>query len=143
MTTLHFNLDEVLVTAMGVPVMEFQEGDSVAVEYTEDDWTVVQGHGGMVMRAKRPNAIAEMTLSLMQGSLSLDLIRQAADADRLTGRGALPSSVVDTNGQTRMSCEASWLKKPMSIGFATEPGAVEVVLVCSGAKIAVGSNRLV
>jgi hypothetical protein len=141
----HYDLDQVLVVIMGIPITEFADGDSVKLSLSEDDWVTTQGHHGSVIRAKKPNAVAELTVSVMQGSPVLELISSAAIADRLTGTGAAPSSVKDLNGGSLFSAPYSWIKKRPDLNLSTEAGAVEIVVTCammSPAGLRLGENRL-
>jgi hypothetical protein len=143
MTTRHYDKDQVVLIAMGIPVLEYAEGDSLSVTYSEDDWVVKQGHHGSVMRAKKPNSVAELTLKLMQGSPANELLSAKVALDLRTGLGAAPSSIKDTNGTSLMSCDSSWCVKRPDLGLATEPGDVEWKFACSGAEIWLGQNRLI
>ncbi len=141
----HYDLDQVLVVIMGIPVTEFADGDSIKVALNEDDWVVTQGHHGSVIRAKKPNALAEMTVNIMQGSPVLELLSSAAIADLLTGLGVEPSSVKDLNGGSLFSAPYSWIKKRPDLNLSTEAGAVELVVTCamqSPAGLRIGENRL-
>jgi len=142
MATRHYDKDQVVLIVMGIPILEFAEGDSLSMTYSEDDWAVKQGHHGSVMRAKKPNNVAELTLKLMQGSPANELLSTQVMLDIRTGLGAAPSSVKDVNGTSLMSCQSSWCVKRPDLSLATEVGEVEWKFACSGAEIWLGQNRL-
>lgn len=138
----HYDLDQVLVMVLGIPVTEFADGDSVKVTFAEDDWVVTQGHHGSVIRSKKPNSVAELTLTLMQGSPANQLLSLAAKSDLLTGLGVGQSSITDTNGTSYAAAPYCWLKKRPDLNLSTEPGSTEWVFTMANADISVGENRL-
>lgn len=140
---LHYDLDAVSAILLGVPVQDYAVGDSIEIELAEDDWVTTQGHHGSIVRAKRPNEIAEATITLMQGSPINELLMTAADLDRRTGLGAGVTQVKDTNGTTVVASARSYIKKRPNVGLGTEPGSVEWVVVLTNPDFWVGSNRLV
>lgn len=143
MAALHFNMDEVICIAIGVPITEYAEGDGVGIELNEDDWIVLQGHHGSIIRSKKPNNVATATLSVMPGSPSVEALQNAMDADLITGRGAGEFYLEDLNGSTTCIAPTSWGQKRMNIMAATEPGAVEVPITLANVQPHAGTNRLI
>lgn len=141
MTVRHYDKDLVSVMVMGVPIMDFADGD-IAFEFDEDDWVTEQGHHGSVIRAKKPNSVGTLTVPVLQGSPTSDALSAAVDLDLSTGLGSKPAQVKDTNGTTLVSATSSWCKKRPAVKLGTEPGDVEWVFTLAGAKSHVGQNRL-
>jgi hypothetical protein len=141
MATYHYNLDEVSVVVMGIPVTEFAEGDSIEIEFTEDDWVATQGHHGSAIRSKKPNHLIDIKLMIMQGSPINDQLSAKVALDLNTGQGAGSFSVIDANGTSLADAEVSWCTKRPSLKLATEAGSIEWPFKASGASIHVGSNR--
>ncbi len=141
MSVRHYDKDQVSVIVMGVPIMDFADGE-ISIEFSEDDFTVTQGHHGSVLRAKKPNNVATLTVPVIQGSPTNDALSAAVNADLLTGLGARPVQVKDLNGTTLFSAASGWCKKRPGIKLGTEGGTVEWVFECGGATQNVGQNRL-
>lgn len=141
MATYHYNLDEVSVVVMGLPVTEFAEGDAVEIEFSEDDWIAVQGHHKSVIRSKKPNNLIDIKLMIMQGSPINDQLSTRVALDLNTGLGAGSFSVIDANGTSLADAEVSWCTKRPSLKLSTEPQSVEWSFKGSGATIHVGSNQ--
>jgi hypothetical protein len=139
----HYDGDEVLLVAFGVPVSEFAKGTFVSLEFDEDDWTVTQGHQGTVLRAKNPNSVATCTFQTVQGSPENDQLSAAATLDVSTGFGTGSFYLQDLNGNTASSGSTSWCKKRPKIGLGTEGDVVEWTATVAGIQEwHVGQNRL-
>lgn len=143
MPTRHFDLDQTTVVVMDTPILEYAQGSSAKLSWAEDDWTTVEGHHGSFLRARKPNGMAELTLSVMYGSPTNDALSARRTADRLTGLGAGGFFMKDNNGLTVAMGERSYVKKPPDLTFATEGEPVEWVFTVTGVGDPnYGSNRL-
>jgi len=121
-----YMFDQVALVAVGVPCTEYAEGDSIEIEFSEDDWEVVQGHHGSVVRFKKPNNVAELKLIIGHGSpVNAQLMAQAL-TDKLTGVLASRAFLLkDLNGADIAWGSKSWVKKIPKMGKGTEPGPIE------------------
>lgn len=142
MAVRHYNLDQVTFTIAGVPVTEYAEGDAITIEYTDDDWMTTKGHHGSVIRGKKPNTVADVTVTTMQGSPVNELLQNLADADLQSGLAAGPMFVKDLNGTSLASASRAWVKKRPGLKFATEPGSVEWALTAGDMNSHQGQSRL-
>ena len=142
MATRHFNLDELVLIFAGVPLTEFAEGDSIVIELNEDDWIVVQGHHGSVIRAKKPNSVATGTVTIMQGSPANAALQAIADLDLRTGLGAGEFYLEDLNGSDTVIAPTSWITKRPPINKSTEPGGVEWGFTLANVQPKHGQARL-
>jgi hypothetical protein len=143
MSARQWNLDETVCIAVGVPVSEYAEGDGISMELNEDDWIVLQGHHGSIIRSKKPNNVATATLSIMPGSPTVEELQNAFDADLISGRGAGEFYFEDLNGSTTCVAPNSWGQKRMNIVAATEIGPVEVPITLANVQPHAGQNRLI
>jgi len=140
----HYNPDDNVLIAMGITVKEFAKGSFIKASWSEDDFVTEQGHHGSIIRAKVPNAIVEVTCTLMQGSPSNEELSNARNSDYRDGAGAAAGSIVDTNGTTSLSAPTTYVKKMPDLGLGSEVEAVEWTFIFAGVGDAViGTNRLV
>lgn len=142
MSVRHFDLDQVTVMVANIPITEWATGDALTITYREADWVTTQGHHGSVIRAKMPNVVADVKMTLMQGSPVNELLSQLSAADKASGLGAGAFFVKDLNGTTQASGTRSWVEKHAEGKLGTEPGSVEWPVTVGDLTMTVGQNRL-
>jgi hypothetical protein len=143
MSIYHYNLDEVSVVVMGIPVTEFADGDAVEIEKVEDDWVTTQGHHGSGCRAKKASHLLNIKLMVMQGSPVNEQLSLRAELDERTGLGAGAFSVIDANGTSLADAEVSWVTKMPTLKMSSEPQPVEWTFTGANGSIHPGSNKFV
>ena len=143
MATHHYNLADCSLTVCGYgPVNDLATGDSVTISFSEDDWAVIQGHGGVILRSRKPNALATAEISIVYGSPVNDVLSQIAATDRATGLGTGVFQFSDTNGSSVASAQTSWIVKMPDMVGKTEQDSVSWSIQLAGAEIHLGANRL-
>ena len=112
-----------------IPITGFAQDAAITVEHDEDDWTLVVGVDGEGTRSKTSNKSATITVSLMQSSITNDLL----SADRLLdvntpgGTGGKPLIIKDLSGTTVFAAETTWIQKPPSAELNREASTREWV----------------
>jgi hypothetical protein len=144
MTTRHYNPDEVSVIVMDIPVKGFATGTFISLSFTDDNFVVTQSHNGEIIRSLKPNAVAELTLTLGKGVPSLQELSDRINLDQRTGLGAGSAMIKDLNGTSIIRAASSFAKKFPDTKNASEAESVEIVFFMTDIQDpVVGSNRLV
>ena len=138
--TRNYSLDDVTCIVGGFIINEYAAGDGVAITWLEDDFAVVQGSHGSVMRSKKHNNVAEATIRIMQGSPVNDFLSAKLNLDRNTRLGTFAWLITDNFGATLVNAAQAWIKKPPDIKFSEEPQEVEWTIVLGNPQWNVGAN---
>jgi hypothetical protein len=112
----------VFVIYGGMPIMGFAEDSFVEVAPAEEGFTRKVGADGEVVRSHSNNTCCDVTVTLLQSSLSNQVLSAAATLDRSTGLGMLPLSIVDINSGTELMAAQAWVETPSSLTFGKEAG---------------------
>lgn len=139
--TRNYSLDDVTCTISDFLVNEYAAGDAIGVAFDEDDFVVSQGSHGSVLRAKKHNNVAEVTIRIMQGSPVNDFLSARHAQDRLTRQGAFPFYLKDNNGLTLIHAPYAWVKGWPEVNLNEEPSEVEWTIKISNPVIHIGSNN--
>jgi hypothetical protein len=140
-----FNLDEVLFMVGTLPITEYAEGDSITVAFSEDDWEVTQGHHGSVVRAKKPNAVIDVTVRTMQGSqinTALGSLAVAGRGDVGTPAPPFPLTIQDLRGTDLVSSGQAFFMKIADLNFSSAPGAREWTMKAANPTVNHGALNL-
>jgi hypothetical protein len=138
--TRNYSLDDVSCIVGTFPLTEYAAGDGVSITWLEDDFVVVQGSHGSVMRAKKHNNVAEATIRIMQGSPANDFLSLRLNIDRDTRLGTFEFLLRDNFGLTLVKAAQAWIKKPPDIKMSEEPQEVEWTIVLGNPQFNVGEN---
>lgn len=134
-----YDFKEVAVTFGGRIITGFADGDAVAVELNEDEWTLQVGAEGEATRSKSNNNSAKVTIRLQQASESNAVLNAFAMADKLKNSGAQPF-FMKTGGGSVYSCLAAWVVKRPAAPYAAEAGVREWVLETDSMDILENGN---
>jgi hypothetical protein len=115
-----YNPKEIAVTLKGSLLSGFAKGTFINVELDDDDWSLDQGTDGQVLRSRKANSVATVTLTLQQSSLSNDVLTGMRNIDRANGEGTGTFLLKDTRGTTLISAPFAFINKPTALGFADE-----------------------
>jgi len=110
----------VVVSIGGSPISGYADGTFVNISRQNDTFTSVAGADGEVSRAKSNDKRGEMTLTLLQTSLSNDVLSALAVLDEKLGTGVVPIIVKDMSGLTIYFSGSGWIKKPADSEFGKE-----------------------
>lgn len=131
---------KVLVIIGGVPMSGFSDGDFIKAVRDEDAFMKKVGVDGETSRAKNNNRSGSLTLTLMQTSLSNDVLSGFAAADELASAGVVPVLIKDLSGTTTFFSSDAWIKKMPEGGFGKEVGTREWVLDTTAIDAFIGGN---
>jgi hypothetical protein len=137
-----YSINDVLVTIDGVRITGLAASDPVAVAFTEDDTTAVNGANGDVAFAYNNNNIAELTLQTLQTSPDNDVLNTKVNAILRARRGSLAIEVMDGRGRTLVVMAQAVPKKRPDVAMAPEVGSRSWVFHGRVDAYDVGSNEL-
>jgi hypothetical protein len=103
-----------------MPISGFAAGSFINVTASASLYTKVVGADGEVSRSKSANYTHEITITLMQSSLSNQYLSSIETMDKLTGQGVLPFSMTDLNGGTLKFWPQVWIEKDPDLGYNAE-----------------------
>lgn len=123
------------------PVLGFQRGTFVSVEYNNDAFSLQVGIDGAT-RSKSNDNSGRVTVTLQQGSPSNDMLSQIHELDKRspTGSGVKPLMVKDLTGRALHSAATAWIVKAPTAEYADESGAREWVFETDNLVSFVGGN---
>jgi hypothetical protein len=113
---------KVIVTFGGAIITGFADGTFIQVSPASDLFTKKVGADGETARAKSSDETYEVTLTLMQTSLSNKVLNAFKEADRLSSTGVLPLSITDLSGTALFFWPQAWIKKSPGGEFGKEIG---------------------
>ena len=100
----------------------YADGEFFTIEQEGNSFEIVEGSDGSVARSKSFGQILIMSVSLLQTSISNDVLSAlfASDNNHPSGRG-IGSMSLDGFGKAIIRCTNSWIQKPTDILLG--PGA--------------------
>jgi hypothetical protein len=106
----------------GVEITGLADGTFLGLEFGSDRFMKTVGADGSVVRTRSADESAVITLTLLQSSISNDILNafDAADFEGLTG--ALPMIIKDANGNSLYTADKCWISKRPSVEFGKELG---------------------
>lgn len=113
---------KVIITFGGVPILGYADGTFVSVTPSNDRFSKAIGADGEVARTKSNDNTHEVTITLIQSSLSNSYLSGILNADRLTNEGVLPLSITDLSGTTLMFWKDAWIRTDPDVEFSKETG---------------------
>jgi hypothetical protein len=110
----------VIVTWNGVPIVGFQDGSMVEVEYNQDAFSLHVGTQGDYLRVMSCDHSGKLTVHLMQSSPTNDALSTFANLDRTLGSVVGPFTITDLNGTTTVISPQTWIMKMPKVEFGKE-----------------------
>lgn len=125
-----YDAKQVLITLGAIPISGFADGSFVKIENNEDAFTLQIGTDGEGTRSRTNNDSATVTFTLMQSSLSNDLLSALHNLDKTLpgGGGIVPLLIKDLSGRSLYLAQTAWIKKRPSAEFGREAGPREWVV---------------
>ena len=113
---------KVIITFGGVPIDGYTDGTFVDVTPNDaDGFKKKVGANGGVAWAKSADNTHQITISLMQSSVSNQYLSGIRNMDKLTGKGLLPLVITDVNGGSLQFWPLARIKgDPSSWGYGNE-----------------------
>ncbi len=129
---------QVVVTFLGNILTGFGPDTFLTVERESDAFSDEVGADGEVARARSRDRRGTVTLTLLQSSLSNDVLSAAAAADELGGLGVGPLLIKDLTGATLVAAESAWVRKIANVEYGKEITAREWMIRCADMTVLVG-----
>ena len=103
---------QVVIIFGGVPITGYAEDSFVECTPAEEGFTRKVGADGEVVRSKSNNDCYDVTVTLLQTSLSNTALSAALITDRATGKGLLPLSITEISSGSEHFFPQAWVEKP-------------------------------
>ena len=100
-----------IITFGGIPATGFADGTFISVTSPSQTFTKIVGADGEVARAKGNDNTNEVTITLLQTSLTNDYFSSIHKIDKATNQGKLILAIVDLEGTTIMSWSQAWIRQ--------------------------------
>jgi len=136
----NYDPENVTVSFRGVDIKGVAKGTFIKVEREVKTWTKKVGSTGSVTRSRSRDRTGKMTLTLMDGSPSNDLLMAMFLSDELRGDGVGAFQVRDFSGNMRCNCVNAWISEPPKIERAEESGNTVWEFECADLTINAGGN---
>lgn len=133
-----YDPDAHVLTLGDIEVVGAAEGSMFAFSPTSQTWETKVGAKGAVVRQKRHDRTATMTVRLQYGSPTnarLSALHQA-DIDSNDGKGAL--LLKDLNGTTRIEAAEAWVAGWPEYDIGADAPDVEWTIMLASAKVVIG-----
>ena len=135
-----FDPATVIVSIGGTPMSGLADGTFVMVSRDEDIFSKVSGADGEVSRAKSNNRSGSLTLTLMQTSMSNDVLSAIAVLDEISNTGIVPVFVKEIGTSTILMAGEGWVKKMPDVSYSKEIENREWVLDLAIVNMFEGGN---
>lgn len=138
-----YSADQVDVIFAGVSLSEgLADGDFCKITYPNEAWITKQGTDGTVVRSKRIGLMAEIEITVQQGSIVNNVLSAIFTADYVTanGSGIAPVLVADRNGTSLHAGAKAWIKGPPEVTYSREMSEVSWTLSVADLKSFVGGR---
>ncbi len=140
MAFYNYNPKEVSIVVGGVDIRGYGDGDFVSISFDEDGFTTVSGADGDISRSLNPSTLATVTITLLGGSPSNDVLSGLHIVDRSTGLGTFPLFVKDNSGRSLFISDAAWVTKFADLTKGKEASTVEWTIQAANSQMFVGGN---
>lgn len=131
---------KVVLTFLGNIITGYAEDTFIDFDREEDSWFMHVGADGEGAWTKNANTSGKLTLTLMQTSISNDVLSTLQNADELTGSAVGPLAMKDLSGTSVILCENARLMRPAKTTYAKQAGPREYVFACLDSKVFNGGN---
>ena len=135
-----FDPATVIVSIGGTPMSGLADGTFVIVSRDEDIFSKVSGADGEVSRAKSNNRSGSLTLTLIQTSMSNDVLSAIAVLDEISNTGIVPVFVKEIGTSTILMAGEGWVKKMPDVSYSKEIENREWVLDLAIVNMFEGGN---
>lgn len=142
MTLKNYDPKQVLITFGAIIIGGFADGVFCKVERTSEAFNTKAGADGEVCRTRTNDNRGKITITLMQSSLSNDLLSAQHSLDKALplGLGTSHLLIKDLSGRTLCEAPQSWIVKEPDQEFGKEAADREWVLEASDLITFVGGN---
>jgi hypothetical protein len=135
-----FDIRKCLILAGPHILQGFADGEAFSLELDDDLYQKQAGADGDIARARRHGQAGNGKISLMQTSVSNDVLSAFAALDRLSNAGVFPLTVKDLLGTTTAFAAYAWIKKPPALALGKELATREWMLDLANTELFIGGN---
>lgn len=120
MAVKNYDPKSIVQSLAGIPILGIAKGTFVTVATNEDAFNLTVGSSGEGCRAKTNNESAVITFTLLQSSVTNDLLSALHNTDLLSpnGDGVGTYLLKDLQGTTIIAAETAWIRKPADTSYA-------------------------
>jgi hypothetical protein len=122
-----YRASEVSVSFGGAVLSGYGDGTFISISYNNDFFTLAKGADGEGLRSSSEDLSARVTITLMQGSSSNDVMSAFFQADINGDTGGVPFLVKDASGRMLFSSASMWIVKFPDVERGKEGSMVEWV----------------
>lgn len=131
-----------LVAGLTRTIEGYADGTGILCAKQAENFTFQKGSDGEPLRARTNNDSWLVTLTLMQSSISNDLLSTIVNADLVTGLGVFDLAIRDLSGRTVFEARNCYIQQTPDIEFAREGTSREWQIMCPSARVVVGGNAI-
>jgi hypothetical protein len=135
-----YRASEVSVSFGGAPISGYGDGTFLTITYNNDFFQLQKGADGEGLRTSTEDLSARITLTLMQGASSNDVLSGFLQADINADTGGLPFLVKDSSGRMLFSSASMWIVKFPDVERAKEGSEVEWTLETNALQGFIGGH---
>lgn len=129
-----------IVNFGGVDLGGWAEGTVIEIERDEDTFSKKVGTNGDVCWVRNRNRGGKAKLTLMQDSLSNDVLSNFMSADEALGTGVQPFQMTDAAGTTVVHASAGRISKPGAVKRGKEHNSVEWTIDLADVDVFIGGH---
>lgn len=131
---------QVLLIIAGIPISGYAKGTFINAGRENPTFNLSVGSDGEGARAKSNDKSGNLTLTLIQTSVSNDALSGLHALDEASGDGVGPLLLKDNSGRTLIEAETCWLEKPADSEFSDEITDREWTVKTDKMEVFVGGN---
>jgi hypothetical protein len=132
--------NEIQINYAGYNLRGYADGSFIRIERRENTFSLAIGADGEAARSQSANASGSVSITLMQTSVSNDVLSKLQQLDEVTGKAMAPLQVTDAKGRTVCFSQEAWVTKPANVEYGKETGNREWTLECGNLQMFVGGN---
>ena len=140
MSVKTYSAKDVTIIFNGATITGYADGTFMTAARDNPAFTIGSGADGEGWRAKSSDKTGTITLTLLQTSLSNDVLSAFAILDEASGNGVGPFLAKDGSGRTLISAQTAWIEKQADSEFARDQSDREWVLKTDSLNVLVGGN---
>lgn len=117
-----YNSKKVIVTFGGVAITGFSADSKITTTPAAQAWNKTVGCDSEVARGRSNDDTSEVTINLLQTSISNNYLATISNSDKLLGTGVLPLQITDLNGSRLQFWPQAWIRQDPDTDDGPEVG---------------------
>jgi hypothetical protein len=115
---LSFNIKNVIFLVGGFPMSGYAEGSKIEVKRKTEHWRSVAGTDGEVARSRVHDDRYEIKVTFMPHSTANVTLNTLLLADKLTGQGIVPVSLLDPSTGEQFLANGAWVMQSPGVVYS-------------------------